>query len=139
MGTTRGVLLEKDVRRQSMSAWARELGLSVNTLYFRHAQGKSPEEVLCPVRRRGTGKPRSAAGPIAARAQELLENAKTLTDSPWEALWTCVVVRSVLDWFDPGQRVEVESFFRSRWFASMSGDCGEDIIRTLRKEGTKRG
>lgn len=32
------------------------------------------------------------------------------------------------------QRAEVESFFRGRWFASMSGNCGEEIIRTLRKE-----
>lgn len=123
-----------DGRQQSIQAWADELGMDHQTLRDRIARGMRPEEVLSPVRRRGAKKPRSAALPIAARAQELLENAKADTDTPWEALWMCVAARAVLDWFDDDYRAEVESFFRGRWFASMSGNCGEEIIRTLRKE-----
>ena len=132
-----GVKLEKDGRQQSLSAWAQELQMSEDTIRDRLARGMSPEEILNPARRRGVKKPRSAALPIAARAQELLENAKADTDTPWEALWMCVAARAVLDWFDDDYRVEVESFFRSRWFAKMSGNCGEEIIETLRKEAAR--
>ena len=132
-----GITLEKDGRRQTLQAWADELGMSDQTLRDRLAQGMSPEEVLCPIRRRGAKKPRSTADPIAARAQELFEHARTRSGSPWEALWTCVVVRAVLDWFKEGDRVEVESFFLGSWFAKMSGNCGEEIIETLRKEGSR--
>ena len=111
--------------------------MSEKAIRGRQARGMSPEEVLCPVRRQGRRQPRSAAGPVAARAQELLESARKVSDSPWEALWVSIVARSVLDWFDLGRRVEVESFFRSRWFAVMSGDCGEEIIQTLRKEDAR--
>lgn len=40
-----------------------------------------------------------------------------------------------MDWFDDDRRAEVEEFFRGPWYASMSGDNGDYIVRLLRKEG----
>ena len=126
------IFLELDGRRMNIKEWARELGLSHQTVGDRMARGLPLEEVLSPKKARRGQRPRSADAPMVARAKEVLQGGAAGFASPWDALAAKIVCQAIADWPDRMQRTEVERFFRGSWFGSLCGLDGEEIVRRLR-------
>ena len=61
--------------------------------------------------------------------------------NPYQELANAIIVSAVKDYRrtkNPAERKELECFFRSEWFTSLSNLNGEVLLEQLQKEAVRR-